>query len=95
MVEANFMLDAHDGIDEGDANISYGLYPAARGKGYASRAVNLMVEFLWERGVRRAVIRVAPGNERSLRVPRRTGFTEDRTIVSGDHDTLVIFVKDL
>jgi hypothetical protein len=39
MVEANTDYLRIAGLHEGDANISYGLYPCARGHGYASRAV--------------------------------------------------------
>jgi len=54
MVEANTDPFRIDGLHEGDANISYGLYPAARGHGYASRAVTLVMDFLQSRGLRRA-----------------------------------------
>src|SRR5919201_1339867 len=42
MVEANTDYRRIAGLRQGDANISYGLYPGARGHGYASRAVALV-----------------------------------------------------
>ena len=46
MIEANTDYNNLDGIKEGDANISYGLYPFARRKGYMVRAISLMNDFL-------------------------------------------------
>src|SRR6476619_1033860 len=40
MVEAN-VGPGLNGVDPGDANIAYGLYPEGRGRGYATRAVQL------------------------------------------------------
>jgi RimJ/RimL family protein N-acetyltransferase len=71
MVEANTDHRRIIGLREGDANISYGLYPAARSRGYATRAVVLVMEFLQSRGLRRAVIRVDPRNTTSSRVALR------------------------
>ena len=42
MVEATTDYRRIAGLRQGDANISYGLYPGARGHGYASRAVALV-----------------------------------------------------
>lgn len=95
MVEANKDYEQVEGIQEGDANVSYGLYPFARGKGYATRAVNMMVDFLREEGLNRAVIRVNPENRRSLNVPVRCGFTESGSIVTESGQKLNIFIKDL
>lgn len=72
MVEANL---AAPGFRAGVANISYGIYPAARGKGYATRAVLLVADYLAEKtdaGV--AVIQVHIENEASAAVPVRAGF---------------------
>jgi RimJ/RimL family protein N-acetyltransferase len=83
------------GHDPGDANVSYGLYPAARGKGYASRAVVLMEGYLRGRGVRRAVIRVAAGNERSIALARRLGYVADGSAVNEDGTTHLLFKKEI
>src|SRR5947209_12211174 len=41
-IEANLMLLG----DPAEVNISYGIYPASRGKGFAGRAIELMAEYL-------------------------------------------------
>ena len=93
MVEANTDDESVEGIQKGEANVSYGLYPFARGKGYASRAVNLMMGFLQRQGLHAAIIRVDPGNEDSLKVPLRCGFQELAVIQTSDQRNLVIFRK--
>jgi RimJ/RimL family protein N-acetyltransferase len=95
MVEANTDSARIQGIQPGDANISYGLYPFARRHGYATRAVNLVTEFIASKGVQRAVIRVHPDNARSLMVPERCGFAQQRTMLTRGGDPLVVFVKQL
>jgi RimJ/RimL family protein N-acetyltransferase len=58
-----------------EANLAYGLYPAFRGRGLATRAVLLACRYLHERGdVDRAVIRTDPRNRASAAVARRAGF---------------------
>lgn len=95
MVEANSNYSDLEGLEKDDVNISYGLYPHARGKGYAIAAVLLMVDFLKEKGFRRAVIRVNPENKNSLQVPKRCGFSEHREIITKNGDTLKVFIKKL
>src|SRR5262249_38372451 len=95
MVEAN--TDARiAGLHEGDANISYGLYPGARGHGYDSRAVAIVMNFLQSRGIRRAVIRVDPRNAPSARVARRLGYSWIGEIATseGQH-SLDLYVRSL
>jgi RimJ/RimL family protein N-acetyltransferase len=95
MIEANSAWGEIDGLIPGDANIAYGLYPAGRGNGYATRAVALICDFLKTREVKRAVIRVAPDNAASLAVPRRAGFGQTQTIRTWNGVELVVFVKPL
>jgi RimJ/RimL family protein N-acetyltransferase len=72
MVEANL---AAPGFRPRVANISYGLYPEARGQGYATRAVALMLRYLTEDSdADVAAIQVHPENHASARVPVRAGF---------------------
>ncbi len=72
IVEANV---AAPGYRSGVANISYGLYPHARGRGFVTRAVRLMVRHLTENSIAAvAVIQVDPENQDSARVPPRLGF---------------------
>lgn len=62
---------------DGDQELGYTLVPAARGHGYGTEAVGALCAVL-ERapGVRRLTAEVRPGNEASLRLLRRLGFTE-------------------
>jgi RimJ/RimL family protein N-acetyltransferase len=64
-----------DFLGPGQVNVAYGLYPQWRGRGIATRAVGLMMDFLRTLpGVTEAVIRVDPANPRSAAVARRAGF---------------------
>ena len=68
-----------------EVNIGYHVFPAYRGRGYATRAVRLMVEHLrtdtdWET----ATLLIHPDNTASLIVAERNGFeraedVEERT----------------
>jgi RimJ/RimL family protein N-acetyltransferase len=59
-----------------DANLAYGLYPAWRGRGVATRAVQLACGFLRDRGdIDWAVIMIDPRNQASAAVAERAGFT--------------------
>lgn len=58
------------------ANLAFGLYADWRGRGFATRAVSLALEFLRRHAsVRSALIRVEPGNVSSAAVAIRAGFT--------------------
>ena len=95
MIEANANSKGVEGIKNGEANISYSLYPNARGKGYMVRAMNLMQVFLRTKGIKRAVIRVAPANTNSLKVPIRCEFSKTGQIVSEKGNILITFTKEL
>lgn len=59
----------------GQANLAFGLYPAWRGQGLASRAVLLAVCCLREHTeAEQALIRAAPVNTSSCAAARRAGF---------------------
>jgi RimJ/RimL family protein N-acetyltransferase len=77
MVEANYDWSHIDGLSEGDANVSYGLYPQYRGHGFVARALTLLHTYLSESSIKRSVIRVEPENKASLAVPRRLGYREE------------------
>ena len=65
----------HDWLKPGEVNVGYYLFPDARGKGYASRAVELLLLHLGaetEHNV--ATLLIHPENARSLRLARRLGF---------------------
>jgi len=80
---------------EAQANLAFGLYPAWRGAGLATRAVLLAMRFLAERtSIDQALIRVDPANQASSSVARRAGF---RLIgrVAENADELDWFAKDV
>ena len=81
----------HDWLRPGEVNVGYYLFPAARGKGYASRAVELLLLHL-RRATRHtaATLAIEPENVRSLRLARRLGFVEQREFERG-----IFFVREL
>lgn len=95
MVEANTDYEKIEGLENSDVNISYGIYPQFRGKGYATRAVELLTAFLKEKRINRAVIRVNPQNKKSVKVPMQSGFIRNGEIKTKKGDFLIIFTKDL
>ena len=81
----------HDWLRPGEVNAGYCLFSAARGKGYASRAVELLLGHLardTEHTV--ATLLIHPENTRSLALARRLGFAQ-RGEVNGEP----FFVRDL
>ena len=93
-VDANVGLD-QDGVGPGEANVSYSLHARARGRGYATRAVELVCSFLRDREAAAAVIRAEPDNPASLAVAERAGFVRGDTITTRDGHTLVVFRRTL
>lgn len=69
---------AVSGFAPGQVNVAYGLYPAWRGRGLATRAVLLASRYAAGLGATAAVIRVDPENPASAAVAMRAGFTRDR-----------------
>lgn len=96
------LIDVHAGVDmegkiqAGEANIAYSVQPEFRGKGYAPRAVNLVLSFLQGHGVERAFIRANPENASSIRVAEKCGFTPTNgVLLTQDKEHLVEFEKIL
>jgi RimJ/RimL family protein N-acetyltransferase len=70
-----------DWLQPGAVNIGYFLFAAARGKGYATRAVTLLLEHLAEQpDIDTATVLVDPENLPSLAVAERAGFTLQGTV---------------
>ncbi|MGW0826589.1 GNAT family N-acetyltransferase [Streptomyces sp. NPDC002845] len=70
--------------DERDIEIAYGVGPAHRGKGLASKAVRLVTEYaVRHTGARRVVLSIEEGNTASEAVAKATGFelTDDDPVV--------------
>ena len=62
------------------AQIGYWLAASARGRGYATRAVNLLTHWLFELGAARVFLTIVAGNEASVEVARRAGFVYEGTM---------------
>jgi RimJ/RimL family protein N-acetyltransferase len=95
MVEARTHWQTIEGLEDGDANISYCLYPDYRGKGYVTRAIKLIQGFLTTKGIKRAVIRISPDNVNSLKVPPRCGFQKTGQVRTESGEVSIIFVREI
>jgi RimJ/RimL family protein N-acetyltransferase len=63
-------------VNPGQVNVSYGIFPQWRRKGFALRAIDLMDQYLrTATEARRIVLRIAPANTASLRLAEKAGFT--------------------
>jgi RimJ/RimL family protein N-acetyltransferase len=81
----------HDWLQAREVNVGYFLFPAARGKGYASRAVELLLVHL-DRDTEYTVatLMINPENASSIRLARRLGFVEN-----GKFELGLFFVRDV
>jgi RimJ/RimL family protein N-acetyltransferase len=81
----------HDWLEPGEVNVGYYLFPGARGKGYASRAVELLLQHL-SRHTQHAVatLVIRPENERSLELAQRLGFLQEGELEGG-----LFFARDV
>jgi RimJ/RimL family protein N-acetyltransferase len=74
------------GVDEWSkedvAQIGYWLAPQARGRGFATRAVELMTSWLFDLGAARVFLTVVSENAASAAVARRAGFAYEGTLRS-------------
>jgi RimJ/RimL family protein N-acetyltransferase len=65
----------------GALEVGYWVRADAIGQGIASEVTAVLTRVGFEHcGLRRVDVQVDPANERSLRIPRRLGFTEDGTL---------------
>jgi RimJ/RimL family protein N-acetyltransferase len=62
------------------AQFGYWLAPGARGRGYATRAVVLLTQWLFEQGAARAFVTIVEGNDASAAVALRAGFVHEGTM---------------
>lgn len=80
-----------DWLQPGEVNVGYYLFPAARGRGYASRAVELLLSHLSRNTpYTAATLVIHPENVRSLRLARRLGFME-----KGEVERSLSFVREV
>ncbi len=64
------------------AQFGYWLAPQARGHGFATRAAVLLTRWLFGLGAARVVLTIIAGNDESVAVARRAGFTYEGTMRS-------------
>ncbi|MFA7764899.1 GNAT family N-acetyltransferase [Streptomyces sp. NRRL S-448] len=83
------------GLAPGQVNVAYGLYPAWRGRGLATRAVNLVCEYATAEGATQAVIQVDPENPGSAAVARRSGFTYAKQVPDADGIRFDWYIRDV
>ena len=81
----------HEWIRPDEVNVGYYLFPSAKRKGHASRAVKLLLLHL-SRDTEYAVatLLIHPENDRSLRLARRLGFVE-----RGEIEGELFFARDV
>jgi len=95
VIEVNVDHSHFAGLQIGDANISYGLYPQYRGRGLATSALLHVRDFMISRGVLRAVIRVEPENLRSIRLAERCGYERVGAVTNDAGTEYLVFVAEL
>jgi RimJ/RimL family protein N-acetyltransferase len=95
MIEINVDYSHFAGLEPGDANVSYGLYPQNRGRGLATSALLNIREFMITKGVRRAVVRIEPENVNSVRLAVRAGYSHTGVVTNGVGTEYLVFVDNL
>jgi RimJ/RimL family protein N-acetyltransferase len=66
----------HPWLGVGEVNVGYYLFAAHRGNGYASRAVELLMQYMaLSTDIVTATLLIDPQNDSSLELARRTGFS--------------------
>ena len=81
----------HDWLGPGEVNVGYYLFPGARGKGYASRAVELLLQHLGRHTKHTvATLVIWPENTRSLALAHRLGFLQKGELEGG-----LFFARDV
>ncbi|WP_308346887.1 GNAT family N-acetyltransferase [Streptomyces sp. ISL-66] len=83
------------GLASGQVNIAYGLYPAWRGRGLATHAVNLVCQYATAQGATQAVIQVDPENPASAAVAHRWGFTYATQLPDADGTRFDWYIRDI
>jgi [ribosomal protein S5]-alanine N-acetyltransferase len=65
-----------NGLAADKVELGYTVFPAFRGRGYATEAAAALMEWAARAGARRFVASVGPGNEPSLAIVRKLGFVQ-------------------
>ncbi len=72
-----------DPVDAHRGSVGYWLLPEGRGKGFATRSVQLVSRWaLGELGMARLSLTTDPSNDRSQRVAKRSGFVKEGVLRS-------------
>jgi RimJ/RimL family protein N-acetyltransferase len=72
-----------DLADPRRGSVGYWLLPEARGKGFATRSVQLVSRWAFgELGMARLSVTIEPSNDRSQRVAKRSGFVKEGVLRS-------------
>lgn len=87
---------AAPGLDPGQVNVSYGIFPKWRGRGLVLRAIELIGEYLrTATDARQMVLQIAPANAASLRVAEKAGFVFQGVFEEPEKGPLTRYVRDL
>ena len=95
MIEINVDYSHFAGLQPGDANVSYGLYPQCRGRGLATAALLQIRDIMFTKGVKRAVVRSEPENINSVRLAERAGYSHTGVVTNGVGTEYLVFVDNL
>jgi len=95
MIEINVDYSHFAGLEPGDANISYGLYPQYRARGLATSALLNVRDFMISKGIKRAVVRTESENVDSIRLAERCGYFHTGIVTNGVGTEYLVFVDDL
>ncbi|MGI8792234.1 MAG: GNAT family N-acetyltransferase [Acidimicrobiales bacterium] len=71
-----------DWSEQDVVQFGYWIAPQARGRGFATRAANLLARWLFDLGAARVVLKIVVGNDTSAGVARRAGFMHEETMRS-------------
>lgn len=87
-------------ISVDSANVSYWLFPAFRGQGYANRALNLLSAAAGRvGGLNRLEARISPENDASRRLAERAAFVYAGKVrkkpPTGAPSTMLVYVRDV
>jgi RimJ/RimL family protein N-acetyltransferase len=75
------VVDIHPGANQGE--IGYALAPEARGRGIATRALDLVTRYaLEDLGLDRVELQIATDNDASIRVAEKCGYTREGVLRS-------------
>jgi RimJ/RimL family protein N-acetyltransferase len=95
MIEINIDYSHFAGLEPGDANVSYGLYPQYRGRGFATSALLNIRDFMITMRIKRAVVRIEPENVNSVRLAERAGYVHTGVVTNAVGTEYLVLVDDL